>query len=79
MIREVPSLLPFLHEVGQEILGVIIMAITRHEGLVMVQLILHECDCHKEKHDYCFFSLLPCCCSCSELRHLKRAVGERGL
>lgn len=55
MIIEVPSLLPLPPEVGQEILGVIIMAITRHEGLVMVLLILHECDCRKEKHDYCFF------------------------
>lgn len=79
MIREVPSHPPLLHEVGQEILGVIIMAITRHEGLVMVLLILHERDCRKEKHDYCFFPLLPRCCSCSELRQLKRAVGERGL
>lgn len=58
MIREVPSRLPLLHEVGQEILGAIIMAITRHEGLVMVLLILHECDCRREKHDYCFFLFL---------------------
>lgn len=79
MIREVPALVPLLHEVGQEILGVIIMAITRHEGLVMVLLILHECDCRKEKHDYCFISLLPRDCSCNELRRLKRAVGEHGL
>lgn len=50
-----PLFLSLLPEVGQEILGVIIMAITRHEGLVMVLLILHECDCRKEKHDYCFF------------------------
>lgn len=77
MIREVPSCLLLPPEVGQEILGVIIMAITRHEGLVMVLLILHECDC--SRHDYCFFSSLPRCCSCSELRQLKRAVGERGL
>lgn len=56
MIREVPSCLLLPPEVGQEILGVIIMAITRHEGLVMVLLILHECDC--SRHDYCFFFLL---------------------
>lgn len=72
MIRELPSLLPFLHEVGQEILGVIIMAITRHEGLVMVLLILHECDCRKEKHDYCFIS------STTLLQLQRVAAAEKG-